>query len=906
MADWSSLYYVAAVPGDTTTLTDVLPPVDWGQFSNLRFFLTAGGELPDGVKLDYIGASGTQRIMTSFTPNGTSAVEVEFSFSNTSGTQNIFCSRGDSNNSDTFTLFWMGEKWRWDYNTSMKYSNAQTPGAERHTMHVDSSGIVFDGTLLSGTPQSAASFTAAGTMSLFASHASGTGHANFGKWKLYSFKAWQDGSDDSTLKLDLVPCRKFNGTVCLYNKVDGKYLTNAGSGNFAGGAELPTELPAIVTASDLVSVPVTGWLTASGTFYPYVTPLYVAEVVDGSSSVGEVTFKMVTTAGSSVTTDVSYAEFVGEARTGTIIKRGNGTLTFNQDLSTFTGPVHVEEGVAIGVCSNCFGRTEKVSPPNANQRTYVHSGATLVMDAVNNTPVPAESNGTYYEGDGYPGMGGAFVARNGDTASGTSRWQMGCGARAVGPATIYLDVPAGGQVGIMYGAAPQAESNFSLNGQDVLMHGRTVGSVFSIGATRINEIGNFVISNMTLLISGNSGCILPKNGNSSTIHFRGGARWLWQTDDNLNLIQLNQTASVYIDDLEYIRLYSWRNVDNNNYGVNPWGAFDGNGTTNNWYCGPVVLNDHIRLYNLHSPRNSSDKRKYGCTFSAKVSGPKGFRPWYNSNGVCWGDGTRINLLYPTNTFEGGIVMDGGSLGVWAECAVPSQEGAGLVSITNGYVYFGRYGDGRARSTRKWVEFTMPVTELVGNCAVTNGTGTWKGLVKKGAGTLDYNSQLGGDYLDLQEGTVKFNTQYRENYTGEYATYAPDGYEEALPVFTTLKGTEGVLDLADVGGAYTVANVEGSPSVTNGNLTVTGTWAVDAATVGIKVANVSGTLAFGEGSTMVVAGDLESVSRPADGFVVARAASISGKPRLINSTGWRVVESNGVLRLAKPGLLVLIR
>ena len=243
--------------------------------------------------------------------------------------------------------------------------------------------------------------------------------------------------------------------------------------------------------------------------------------------------------------------------------------------------------------------------------------------------------------------------------------------------------------------------------------------------------------------------------------------------------------------------------------------------------------------------------------------------------------------------------------MWAERAVPSQEGAGLVSITNGYVYFGRKG--RAPSTTKWPEFIMPVTELVGNCAVTNGTGVWKGLVKKGAGTLDYNSQLGGDYLDLQEGTVKFNTQYREEYTGENAPYVPNGYVAALPAFTTLKGTDGVLDLADVGGAYTVANIEGSPSVTNGDLTVTGTWTVDAATVGTKVVNISGTLTLGEGAAMVVSGDLDSVvPRPAGGFVVARATSIVGNLPRLDCGGRQLVVNNGELRIMNPGLQIFLR
>ena len=189
--------------------------------------------------------------------------------------------------------------------------------------------------------------------------------------------------------------------------------------------------------------------------------------------------------------------------------------------------------------------------------------------------------------------------------------------------------------------------------------------------------------------------------------------------------------------------------------------------------------------------------------------------------------------------------------------------------------------------------------------MTNGTGTWKGLVKKGEGTLDYNSQLGGGYLDLQEGTVKFNTQYREKYTGEYATYAPDGYEAALPAFTTLKGLAGTLDLEDVGGAYTVANVEDYPSVTNGNLTVTGTWTLNVATLGEGTANISGTLTFAEGTSVVATDGLDALPRPSGGFLIAKAASISGDPSFRHA-GWKLLKSGGELRLVKPGLIIVVR
>ena len=659
-----------------------------------------------------------------------------------------------------------------------------------------------------------------------------------------------------------------------------------------------------------VTLPANGWTTMNGIFYAYTYPLYIADVATGSSSIDAMTFKKVETDGASVTTDVNYAEFSAATLTGTILKRGAGTLTFDKDISSFTGPVHIEEGVGVGTCSNCFGKTVH-GGGNANQRTYVHAGATLVMDAAGNKPAPPEANAVYYEGEGYPGMGGALVARNGNTASGTSRWQMGCQSRAVGPARVYVDTPDGAGAAVSYsGNTGQPESYFSCNGQDVLLHGRTVGTQFSLGAAFITGFRELVISNLTLNVNGNSGRVIPldgnasTSGNASTLRFTGGARWLWGTYDNLGRHQLEQTATLHVDDLEYIQLVTptWTTKDNDQYGVNPWGVT--NGTTNNWYCGPVVLNDHIRLYNAYSPKRASSKHWQGCTFSAQVSGPKGFRPWANASGQSWGDGLRLNLLYPTNTFEGGIVMDGGSIGVWAERAVPSQEGAGLVSLTNGYVYFGRQG--RAPSTAKWPVFEMPVTEFVGSGAVTNGTGAWQGLVKKGEGTLDYNSQLGGAYLDLQGGIVKFNTQYREAYAGDYAQYAPDGYAAALPAFTKLKGTEGVLDLDGTDGSYTVQDMEGTPSVTNGSLTVTGDWTLDVATLAAHTkANISGTLTFGPDATVSVTGDITSVPH-AGGFLVAKAASVSGLPKS-TCKGWALMESGGELRLCYvAGTTILFR
>ena len=913
---WSNVKYVGAVPGDVSSMNNVALPSGWGStVYRLRFFLTSGGDVPSGERVEYIKATGGQYALTTFMATGDSAVEMEFAFHDGYPTAKdynaFFCSRGPSATENyAFLLYWCKSgTLRLDYYSGNKLSENldSVIGSEKHAIHVDYSGVYLDNSETplawsDGTVFSRKDFPDGNRpMSLFAANREGGSINYYSKYSLYSFKAykswtnWTNGTDAASLELDLVPCVKHDGTVCLYNKVDGAFYENLGTGAFAAGNVVVSPTTEMESSSDLVTVELPGWITTTGEYYyPYVYPLYIVDVAAGDSkSINEVTFKCVSEAGSSVTNDVGYEAFIAESRIGTILKQGVGTLTFNKDISSFTGSVHVAEGVAIGVCSNCFGYTA-TSVAATSRRTYVHSGATLVMDDAGNKLVYREANAVYYEGDGYPGMGGAFVIRNGDAGSGFSTWQLGSGSRAVGPASVYFDIPSGGSVDFYPASGTSPASDFSANGQDVLFYGRSVGSKLRFVASSISGIGNLVISNMTLHMNASS-ALLPKNGSASTIRFRGGARWMWPRDYS----GVGQTATVFVDDLGYAML----NPNNSGLGLEPW---YNDGKTYNWYCGPVVLNDDFRMYNnFGSNSGNTPIRSAGCTFPEQVSGLKGFRPGVNpASGKPCGDAMRLNLLYPTNTFEGGIVLDKSALGVYGERSVPSQEGAGIVSITNGYVYFGRKV-ASAGVTNRWVDFTMPVTEFVGAGAVTNGTGTWKGLVKKGAGVLDYNSQLGGAYLDLQGGTVKFNTQYRGAYTGDNAGAAPDGYAAALPVFTTLKGTVGALDLAGVGGAYTVENVEGSPSVVNGNLTVTGNWTVDAATVGTSIANISGALALGEGATITVTGNLREVTRPSGGFVIARAASVTGMPTLIGGNGYSLKVVNGELKLVK-GFMVIFR
>ena len=66
--------------------------------------------------------------------------------------------------------------------------------------------------------------------------------------RVHSLKVWKN----NVLTLDLVPVkRSSDSVVCLYDKVSGNYLTNAGTGSFIAGPEVSQESRAERKVEDL-------------------------------------------------------------------------------------------------------------------------------------------------------------------------------------------------------------------------------------------------------------------------------------------------------------------------------------------------------------------------------------------------------------------------------------------------------------------------------------------------------------------------------------------------------------------------------------------------------------------------------------------------------------------------------
>ncbi len=116
----------------------------------------------------------------------------------------------------------------------------------RHRIVKDGNQCTIDGITMSTTQRT---FTSSRYVFLFARNQEGN-PIHLASARLYSCKMYRKGA----LVRDFVPCKNASGTVGLYDLVQSKFYTNAGTGAFIAGAEAPPPVlldPALWYQSDI-------------------------------------------------------------------------------------------------------------------------------------------------------------------------------------------------------------------------------------------------------------------------------------------------------------------------------------------------------------------------------------------------------------------------------------------------------------------------------------------------------------------------------------------------------------------------------------------------------------------------------------------------------------------------------
>ena len=232
---------VMAVPmlfaADPTISLTATPRYPWNGLVDIDFTLTGeetdggyavyepGDDAIAGHRLKYVQSAGDVQLNTGVVPGSKNTIELKFAWDDNPEKVNecLFCARGSTTTTATFTGFLINSRWRFDYNSTTGSTNG-VPQATKGVPIVvrDVAGTAsVDG--ITRQSYSATSFTVGGPLTLFASYvgAPGTSTDNHLKGKIYYLKIF--GDDGTTLLHDFVPWEK-DGVVGMYDMIAARFV----------------------------------------------------------------------------------------------------------------------------------------------------------------------------------------------------------------------------------------------------------------------------------------------------------------------------------------------------------------------------------------------------------------------------------------------------------------------------------------------------------------------------------------------------------------------------------------------------------------------------------------------------------------------------------------------------------
>lgn len=181
-------------------------------------------------ELDYIETTGKQYINTGFFANQDSRIVCEYMYFGGTG---IYGAR-DNTSSNGFCMRVTNSKWQPQYNDGMKRTSIASDSTEWHIADQNKEVFNIDGTF--GVEFDYAEFDVPNPIII-----GGILGNKDGEPTLYGgncrYRATQI-YDNGVLVRDLVPWRNFDGRIGMYDKLNGVFYGNAGTGEFIAGSEL--------------------------------------------------------------------------------------------------------------------------------------------------------------------------------------------------------------------------------------------------------------------------------------------------------------------------------------------------------------------------------------------------------------------------------------------------------------------------------------------------------------------------------------------------------------------------------------------------------------------------------------------------------------------------------------------
>ena len=203
-AHWDNCAMLGTAAPEATSFSSALP-FDWTNSVRCARFFTVGSSDTIGDKL--LRSSGTQYIVTDYTPTGRTKLGARLAFIDTGASTTVMWSGRESAGAKSFNMLLLNtNNLRFDY-ADKQGNNMFIVPAEGLTLHTASMGgalCSLDGTSKTITGATVADFTAGAPLTFFAMNTSGE-ISYISSVAFAEVKVWSDYEDSTTLVRHLLP-----------------------------------------------------------------------------------------------------------------------------------------------------------------------------------------------------------------------------------------------------------------------------------------------------------------------------------------------------------------------------------------------------------------------------------------------------------------------------------------------------------------------------------------------------------------------------------------------------------------------------------------------------------------------------------------------------------------------------
>jgi len=404
--------------------------------------------------------------------------------------------------------------------------------------------------------------------------------------------------------------------------------------------------------------------------------------------------------------DVSKVACANNNEITEIRKLGRGGFLMNDKtaIPNYTGDIFVDQGTWIVACTNALGKLDDGKGEDTGE-VFVADGATIDMASTDRYLSNAGKKITI-KGNGVSGEGALTVS-----IKATNYYKDVLGNNIVLEGDALIGMPQKFNLYFLNSIVNLNGHKLTVKGGEsignMVLGGQTgVGTTVESGQLEFNDYGSLLLQHKIL--------------------FKEGSRIILNDDAELGIKMYGR----------YEVPITW-NSSGRVVSTETPGSNVAVPTNQNTWHGPVALTKSMRVA-------LSSQGSFGLL--GKVTGEGGLDMYFNGT-IPEVPTNAVTLANPNNDFQGGISAKGLIVNVLENGAVPTE--GGVFALTNSIVNF---------VTNKNYMLPDGIIHVTGEKSVTGGRGKWNTLVKTGAGTVNYDSAIGADVLELREGVLKVSMQ----------------------------------------------------------------------------------------------------------------------------------------------------